>query len=40
MEHAMTEIVLDLLSLGRSKTNINPEVLPVNVLDAQPVYTM
>jgi len=25
MEHAMTEIVLDLLSLGRSKTNINPE---------------
>ena len=26
MEHAMSEIVLDLLNPGRSKTNINPEV--------------
>ena len=30
MEHAMSEIVLDLLNPGRSKTNINPEVSLLN----------
>ena len=36
----MNEVVLELLSLGRTKTNINPEVQPyVHVRQTDTLYT-